>query len=153
DGHSRLLPARPAAPGGINGTAAGHQAVHMRCFPPTYSRLSDSPKSVIPRPGSNRPPVLLLLPLSLICPALLAVAFLCTTGCALFPGRTARAAPAVPLTIELATHTALPQQRTIYVTSNGFHAGLVLRRDDVPRDIWPEVDEIAAHEWVEVGWG
>ncbi len=37
--------------------------------------------------------------------------------------------------------------------SNGFHTGLIVRHEDVPRDAWPEVDEIAAHPWVEVGWG
>jgi uncharacterized protein (TIGR02117 family) len=37
--------------------------------------------------------------------------------------------------------------------SNGFHTGLIMRQEDVPLDQWPEVDEIAAHPWVEVGWG
>jgi uncharacterized protein (TIGR02117 family) len=37
--------------------------------------------------------------------------------------------------------------------SNGFHTGIIVRQEDVPRDAWPEVDRMAAHEWVEVGWG
>ena len=37
--------------------------------------------------------------------------------------------------------------------SNQFHTGLILRMEDVPRDIWPEVDAIPEHLWVEVGWG
>jgi uncharacterized protein (TIGR02117 family) len=37
--------------------------------------------------------------------------------------------------------------------SNGFHTGLLLRTEDVPRDAWPEVDAIPDHPWVEVGWG
>src|SRR5262249_12456296 len=86
-----------------------------------------------------------------MCRAILGIALLCTTGCAQ-SRLTSRTAPP-PLTIELAAHIDAPQKRTIYVTSNGFHTGLVLRREDVPREAWPEVDATSAHEWVEVGWG
>jgi uncharacterized protein (TIGR02117 family) len=37
--------------------------------------------------------------------------------------------------------------------SNGFHTGLILPTEDVPRDAWPELDAIPDHPWVEVGWG
>jgi len=37
--------------------------------------------------------------------------------------------------------------------SNGFHTGLIIKTEDVPRDAWPEVDAIPEHPWVEVGWG
>lgn len=37
--------------------------------------------------------------------------------------------------------------------SNGFHSGLAMRRRDIPSDIWPELDLLPDHDWVEVGWG
>jgi uncharacterized protein (TIGR02117 family) len=45
------------------------------------------------------------------------------------------------------------QARVVYVVSNGFHAGLVIRRDDIPTEIWPEHVELPSTEYVEVGWG
>ncbi len=41
----------------------------------------------------------------------------------------------------------------VYVTGNGFHTGLVLRTADIPRDVWPEIDRLPDHPWIEVGWG
>jgi uncharacterized protein (TIGR02117 family) len=46
-----------------------------------------------------------------------------------------------------------PAKYTFYVISNGFHSGLVVRKTDVPREIWPEVDAIPDHPWIEIGWG
>ena len=42
---------------------------------------------------------------------------------------------------------------TIYVVSNGWHAGLILRRSDVDTNLWPELNQIPMTEYVEVGWG
>src|SRR5690242_13325653 len=83
----------------------------------------------------------------------LAFAFFCATGCAHFSGSHSRTPPAARSAIQLASHTDGPEKRTVYVMSNGFHTGLIIEQEDVPRDAWPEVDEIAAHPWVEVGWG
>ncbi len=41
----------------------------------------------------------------------------------------------------------------VYVVSNGWHAGLILNRSDVEADAWPELSDIPATEYVEVGWG
>ncbi len=42
---------------------------------------------------------------------------------------------------------------SVYVVSNGWHAGLILKRDDVDLAIWPELAEIPSTEFVEIGWG
>jgi uncharacterized protein (TIGR02117 family) len=55
--------------------------------------------------------------------------------------------------IQLASYTTQAPLRTIYVMSNGFHTGILMRRGEIPVDVWPEVREIADHQWVEVGWG
>lgn len=44
-------------------------------------------------------------------------------------------------------------KKTVYVTSNGFHTGLVVRRADVSPEHWPEVENGSDLPWVEVGWG
>ena len=41
----------------------------------------------------------------------------------------------------------------IYVVSNGWHAGLVLPGEDVPTEVWPEIRDLPANQFVEVGWG
>ncbi len=80
-------------------------------------------------------------------------AFLASSGCAHAPWVRAQPAPAAASEIQLASYTKDAAQRPLYITSNGFHTGIVMRRSDIPRDVWPEVDEIADHPWVEVGWG
>ena len=42
---------------------------------------------------------------------------------------------------------------SVYVVSKGWHAGLILKRDDVDLTIWPELAEIPSTEYVEIGWG
>ena len=74
-------------------------------------------------------------------------------GCAHLPWAGARAQSPDRSEIELAGYSDEPKPRTVYVMSNGFHTGLILRTEDVPRDAWPEVDAIPDHPWVEVGWG
>jgi uncharacterized protein (TIGR02117 family) len=43
--------------------------------------------------------------------------------------------------------------KTVYVVSHGWHTGLVIERDDVPVDLWPEKDDFPAAQLLEVGWG
>lgn len=43
--------------------------------------------------------------------------------------------------------------RTIYLVSHGWHAGIVLRRADIPMTIWPEHNEFSEAEYLEIGWG
>jgi uncharacterized protein (TIGR02117 family) len=58
-----------------------------------------------------------------------------------------------------ATHTNLApaladdETRTVYVVSHGWHTGLVLRRDDISSDAWPEHFDLTPTRYVEVGWG
>jgi len=41
----------------------------------------------------------------------------------------------------------------IYVVSHGWHAGLVLRRADIPDEAWPEKRDFPDAEYLEIGWG
>ena len=43
--------------------------------------------------------------------------------------------------------------KTIYLVSHGWHAGIVLRRADIPADLWPENVDFPYAEFLEVGWG
>ncbi|MFQ5830981.1 MAG: DUF2459 domain-containing protein [Candidatus Methylomirabilia bacterium] len=43
--------------------------------------------------------------------------------------------------------------KAIYVVSHGWHTGVVVRRQDIPDGIWPEHNDFADSEYVEVGWG
>jgi len=62
-------------------------------------------------------------------------------------------APIAQSDVQLASYDAEESPRTVYVLSNGFHTGLIVRKSDVPPAVWPEIDEIPDHPWVEVGWG
>jgi uncharacterized protein (TIGR02117 family) len=42
--------------------------------------------------------------------------------------------------------------RRVWVVRHEWHTGLVLRREDVPADVWPERDDFSA-AYLEVGWG
>jgi uncharacterized protein (TIGR02117 family) len=46
-----------------------------------------------------------------------------------------------------------PPPKTVYVMSNGWHAGLVLPCADIPSEVWPACPDFAGHRFVEVGWG
>lgn len=77
-----------------------------------------------------------------------AAATCCAGGCALprwsmFLGRS-------PET--LAAEAAEPH-KTVYVVSNGWHAGLVVPTADVAPDDWPECQAHAHRRFVEIGWG
>jgi uncharacterized protein (TIGR02117 family) len=60
-------------------------------------------------------------------------------GCTIpVPAPTARAAPTVA---------------TIHIVSHGWHAGLVVRRSDIPPGAWPEKRDFPDAEFLEIGWG
>jgi uncharacterized protein (TIGR02117 family) len=44
-------------------------------------------------------------------------------------------------------------RKTIYLVSHGWHAGIVLRRADIPDSIWPGVGDFPDAQYLEVGWG
>ncbi len=41
----------------------------------------------------------------------------------------------------------------IYLVSHGWHAGLVIKRADIPAGVWPQHYEFPEAEYLEVGWG
>lgn len=43
--------------------------------------------------------------------------------------------------------------RSVWVVSHGWHTGIVVRRQDVPDGLWPQLRDFAGSELVEVGWG
>jgi len=43
--------------------------------------------------------------------------------------------------------------KTIYLVSHGWHAGIVVRRKDIPPGIWPQHKDFPEAEYLEVGWG
>lgn len=43
--------------------------------------------------------------------------------------------------------------KTIYLANHGGHAGIIIRRDDIPDTVWPENKDFPDAEFLEVGWG
>lgn len=43
--------------------------------------------------------------------------------------------------------------KTIYLVSHGWHAGIVIKRGDIPSDVWPQHNDFPEAEYLEVGWG
>jgi uncharacterized protein (TIGR02117 family) len=43
--------------------------------------------------------------------------------------------------------------KTIYLASHGWHAGIVIRHDDIPDTVWSEKRDFPDAEFLEVGWG
>ena len=41
----------------------------------------------------------------------------------------------------------------VWIARHDWHTGLVVRREDVPAEIWPERDDFPGAEYLEVGWG
>ena len=41
----------------------------------------------------------------------------------------------------------------IYLVSHGWHAGIVIKRADIPAGVWPQHNEFPEAEYLEVGWG
>ena len=63
------------------------------------------------------------------------------------------AACAVPANDPGLLERSAPSVGTIYLVSHGWHAGLVIRRADIPDDVWPEHRDFPGAEYLEVGWG
>ena len=53
----------------------------------------------------------------------------------------------VPAPSEIEPH------KTIYLVSHGWHAGIVLRRTDIPDSDWPALGDFPNAQYLEVGWG
>lgn len=43
--------------------------------------------------------------------------------------------------------------KKIYLVSHGWHAGIVLRRADIPENIWPATVDFPDANYLEIGWG
>ena len=43
--------------------------------------------------------------------------------------------------------------KPIYLVSHGWHAGIVVKRTDIPMGIWPQHNDFPEAEYLEVGWG
>jgi len=61
-----------------------------------------------------------------------------------------------------ATRCHLPRQTVtptadstsaVYVVKHGWHAGIAVRRSDIPDDRWPVLDDFLSARYLEVGWG
>ena len=59
---------------------------------------------------------------------------------------------AAPVSETLAPSESEPR-KTIYLVNHGWHAGIVLRRADIPDNIWPKLGNFPDMEYLEVGWG
>jgi uncharacterized protein (TIGR02117 family) len=44
-------------------------------------------------------------------------------------------------------------RNTIYLVSHGWHAGIVLRRAEIPDSVWPAPGDFSDAQFLEVGWG
>jgi uncharacterized protein (TIGR02117 family) len=49
--------------------------------------------------------------------------------------------------------TGVGPKVTIHLVAHGWHAGIALRRADIPPGLWPESRDFPRAEHVEVGWG
>lgn len=45
------------------------------------------------------------------------------------------------------------QTRTIFLVSHGWHAGVVIKQDDIRHSDWPELRPLVYMEYLEIGWG
>ena len=69
-----------------------------------------------------------------------ALASLLEAGCASLPEGLFPPAPGEPT-------------RAVYLVSHGWHAGIVVRRADIPAGVWPQSRDFPDGEYLEVGWG
>jgi len=44
-------------------------------------------------------------------------------------------------------------ENIIYLVNHGWHAGLVLKRTDIPDNLWPESKNFSHAQYLEIGWG
>lgn len=76
------------------------------------------------------------------------------SGCAVIARHGwAKSPPSHESVIQQAAFDDSEDRCVVYVMSNGFHSGMVMRRRDISSQIWPELDQMPDHDWVEVGWG
>jgi len=79
-------------------------------------------------------------------------------------GRELVVALVVPVAVLLATACLGPVRElypprsgeasvTVHVVGHGWHTGIVIRRDDIPTEAWPEAGRFPAASFLEVGWG
>ena len=59
---------------------------------------------------------------------------------------------AAPVSETLAPSESEPR-KTIYLVDHGYHTTIVLRRADIPDNIWPKLGNFPDMEYLEVGWG
>ncbi len=59
---------------------------------------------------------------------------------------------AAPVSETLAPSESEPR-KTIYLVDHGYHTTIVLRRADIPDNIWPKLRNFPDMEYLEVGWG
>lgn len=43
--------------------------------------------------------------------------------------------------------------KSVYVVNNGWHASFVVKKEDIPVEVWPESDDFPNAAYLEVGWG
>lgn len=43
--------------------------------------------------------------------------------------------------------------KTIYLVSHGWHVGIVVKKNDIPDDIWPNPKSFPEGNYLEIGWG
>ncbi len=43
--------------------------------------------------------------------------------------------------------------RSIYLVNQGWHAGIIVKRADIPDGVWPEHKDLPDSEYLELGWG
>jgi len=60
---------------------------------------------------------------------------------------------AAPPVSETPAPVAIEARKTVYLVSHGWHAGIVLRRADIPDGIWPKAVDFSDEQYLEVGWG
>lgn len=53
----------------------------------------------------------------------------------------------------VATEAARDSTSAVYLVRHGWHAGIAIRRADLPDDQWPVPDDVLDADYVEVGWG
>jgi uncharacterized protein (TIGR02117 family) len=46
-----------------------------------------------------------------------------------------------------------PGRHPVWIVRHDWHTGVVVRREDVPAEVWPERDDFPGAEYLEVGWG
>jgi len=53
----------------------------------------------------------------------------------------------------LAQNPPAESTRTLYLVNHGWHAGIIVKRSDIPAGIWPEHEDFSTGEYLEIGWG